>query len=782
MGSFVENWSDTVTADEQVHEHLQIDEDWLVNAGYGPYSYSQHNAAGSVSDWTDTKQDVSSLTGGSTLLRFSNGTTATSNSLQGNVTKQGTHTGSSSWFNTLYSTSGSMGPISTSFGPDTTAISATPNPWFGAPRDYFSGGVFFAGEPSVRHAEAFGKQLGSSYRTKTYPTLYGWQVPLFSTYYAHPVDVVPHDLPARPVFNGHAAETGGPSWAAERDGAERLRNVEQIRGLARADAAEVLLTKPIGETPVNPWTTYGSLAVASLRISAAVPAISELSTNVVVSAPASEMQGFAETLRRYYQSEETAKQLDERDRNLTMPPRTVADATTQLSGWLAQVAMSNGKLELNDDTLRLADSGKEDDGGREETELLEVAYQQDVLRGSAGNDSLIVMEDRGGLGVVFVARNAPVLNSQTEGSELERANGQKTGYTLGVEYDHVRERSRTNPGFYVINARSDQALAIFVIVQSAKELNDEISRVQSQLWRAGDFRRRGPWLARFSEAPNNWKRTPEEKQLQAKIQELQIALEDLRLEFDKKGYDRFEIVGVPTGSNDELNRYEVRGKGFQNALRAFENSLTKVGPGGLIPGANLGEVYLELTGIRGAYQLAKGGVQLARASVRAIIAARAARGVTPTVDLFAILKGKDVAALSNREVGDLGEEIAKTFLGPQGYTEIFAIKNASNQGIDLMAKTPAGGWIAFEVKTSRVLGKMGGLSARQKDMDFFLKDVLGQASKGTGRYVHIDAAMKSKATEVLNFMREHPDDISGFLIQINTTEEIIRMSPWLRAR
>ena len=189
-------------------------------------------------------------------------------------------------------------------------------------------------------------------------------------------------------MNGQASESGGPLLDSERDGAERVRNVEQIRGLAQADVEESLLTKPISEAPVNPWTTYRQLAVAGSRASLANPAVSELAINVNVSVPASEMQGLAETLRRYYQSEETAQQLDERDRSLQMPPRTVADANPQLNGWMAQVAMSNAKLELNDDTLRKADSGKFDDGGEVEAKKIAAAFISDSAPEAPENNAV----------------------------------------------------------------------------------------------------------------------------------------------------------------------------------------------------------------------------------------------------------------------------------------------------------------------------------------------------------------------------------------------------------
>ncbi len=327
----------------------------------------------------------------------------------GTLTKNGTHTESTSWLNEIGPDSGSTGPTSSSIGPDVSSASAIPDGWYGRPRNYYSGGNFFPEDPSNRHLGDFGKMLGAQYRTKTYDTVMVWSLPSMETYDSY-LGVVAQDLPARPVINGHAAETGGPLWAAERDGAERLRNVEHLRGLAEADVTEALLTKPINEPPTNPWSTSSSLPVWPARLAAANPAYSALNTNVDVIVPPSEMQGFYETLRRHYQSEETAQKLDERDRSLQMPPRTVADANPQLNGWMAQVALTNAKLEINDDTMRRADSGKFDDGGREETKELALAYQTDELIGSAGEDQIVLEAPNGTVKQAFNVRSVQVSN------------------------------------------------------------------------------------------------------------------------------------------------------------------------------------------------------------------------------------------------------------------------------------------------------------------------------------------------------------------------------------
>lgn len=820
-GSYQDSWTHTATTNETINERLRIDTDLLQSGFYPPYGiFTQHEWSDHETVWVSTRDIVWNASGGNQTVQPASGAPTFSGGSSGTRTENGTFDGWNLWHKYFTNSSGGSGMLSGGWtniysnGPIVTDAPMGANPWFDPPRNYFSGGSVPAGFFATRYAGSFGVQWGAYVKTPTHAMMLSSAMPSMETYYAHPT-IVNVTSPTRPTLNGHAAETGGSLWSSERDGAERVRNVEHIRGLKEADLNDELLRQPIGEASQNPWSTFGLLPVAVPRRTAFTPPITELPINVTHVVPASEVQGMAETLRRHYQSEATAETLDTRDRSLQMPPRTVGDANPQLTGWLAQVAQSNGKLTLdplplpatapppgsspdtpgvapdtpapgtttnaanvNPDLLRRADSGKFDHGGAEQTKALADAYKNDPV--PEANDD-VASDNSAAPDGFLVARKASVLNAPTRGSELDRANANLTsGYTLGVKFDRRREFGRTNPGFYAEGARADQLFDVFAIVQSAKELKEEIRHVQRQLWNASDFRRHGPWLSRFSDAPANWKRTTEEKRLQAKIQELQVSLEDLHLEFQKKGYDRFEFVGVPTGGNEEGNRSEVRGKGLNKAIEAYEKSLTKVGAGGIKPAANLGEVYLELTGIRGLFQLAKGGVQLTRAGVRAAIAARVARGGAPSIDLFAILRGRDVAALSKREVGDLGEEIAKTFLGPQGYTEFVVIKNASNQGIDLLAKNTAGNWVAFEVKTSRVAEKMWGLSSRQKNMEPFLRDILGQAANGTGRYAHLDAASRAKALEIWDVLRNDPDSITGFLIQVNTTDEIIRMSPWLR--
>ena len=107
---------------------------------------------------------------------------------------------------------------------------------------------------------------------------------------------------------------------------------------------------------------------------------------------------------------------------------------------------------------------------------------------------------------------------------------------------------------------------------------------------------------------------------------------------------------------------------------------------------------------------------------------------TASRDVFKVLDGKNLSTLSNQQVGKLGESLAKLLVEKAGYTDAFAIQNASNQGIDLVARTTAGRLVFIEVKASKV-GNVVRLSARQSQgADWFVRDVLGQAAEGEGRY------------------------------------------------
>jgi hypothetical protein len=84
--------------------------------------------------------------------------------------------------------------------------------------------------------------------------------------------------------------------------------------------------------------------------------------------------------------------------------------------------------------------------------------------------------------------------------------------------------------------------------------------------------------------------------------------------------------------------------------------------------------------------------------------------------------------LGSKAIGDIGEEIATNMPREHKIVISVAIKNASNNGIDIIAKFPDGRFLVFEVKTT-VDGIIKELSARQSDMGWFIQDVARQAAR-----------------------------------------------------
>ncbi len=145
--------------------------------------------------------------------------------------------------------------------------------------------------------------------------------------------------------------------------------------------------------------------------------------------------------------------------------------------------------------------------------------------------------------------------------------------------------------------------------------------------------------------------------------------------------------------------------------------------------------------------------------------------------LFDGVRGKNLASLTNKEIGDLGEQVAQKFLKENGYTDIIAIQNNSGNGIDIVAKGRDGRLSFFEVKTSSV-GIVGDLSTRQADMGKFVKQVLEDAANRTGRYRKISSQTQQWAEGALDAFRRDPLSISGEAIGVDLLNETLRVSPW----
>ncbi|KAF1026829.1 MAG: hypothetical protein GAK29_01024 [Acinetobacter bereziniae] len=137
---------------------------------------------------------------------------------------------------------------------------------------------------------------------------------------------------------------------------------------------------------------------------------------------------------------------------------------------------------------------------------------------------------------------------------------------------------------------------------------------------------------------------------------------------------------------------------------------------------------------------------------------------------------------SRQKIGDTGEIIAVQMVKGSGYTDVISIQNRAGNGIDIIAKSPQGNYTYMEVKTSAV-GNIGPLTkGRQDDMNFFLKDVLANASNGTGRYTNLDLKIRDQAkTMYAEFLKTNSvKSTTGTAIGIDLKNGVIRVSPWDR--
>ena len=145
-------------------------------------------------------------------------------------------------------------------------------------------------------------------------------------------------------------------------------------------------------------------------------------------------------------------------------------------------------------------------------------------------------------------------------------------------------------------------------------------------------------------------------------------------------------------------------------------------------------------------------------------------------ELFSIIRGRDLTKLDPKETGKLGETIAKRMLQDKEFTDIFSIQNASNNGIDIVARSTDGKIHFFEVKAS-AKGRVRGLTERQKDMEKFVDEILQKAAKGTHPYQNIDAKLKAAAMKIYQELDDSTDYL-GSVIKVDLLKEILIVVPW----
>lgn len=134
-------------------------------------------------------------------------------------------------------------------------------------------------------------------------------------------------------------------------------------------------------------------------------------------------------------------------------------------------------------------------------------------------------------------------------------------------------------------------------------------------------------------------------------------------------------------------------------------------------------------------------------------------------------KGVNLATLSSRQLGDIGEAIQTFDLVKKGYTDIVSVKNASGHGIDLVARNPEKELEFFEIKTSGV----GKAAAQRGDPEDFIASRLQRAIDGAGHWdpKNTMPGMKQLARD-LN--REISDANTGAIGDINAKWVQINLS------
>lgn len=131
------------------------------------------------------------------------------------------------------------------------------------------------------------------------------------------------------------------------------------------------------------------------------------------------------------------------------------------------------------------------------------------------------------------------------------------------------------------------------------------------------------------------------------------------------------------------------------------------------------------------------------------------------------------------DVGAFGEHIAADMLVQNGWSDFTYIKNGSDNGIDIIARSADGHLGFFEVKTSST-GTIPDLSSRQANMNVFVEDVLSKAANGNSPYSNIDPATQSAARNVYNEYVADPYNISGNVIGVDLKSGTIKVSRWYR--
>ena len=120
-------------------------------------------------------------------------------------------------------------------------------------------------------------------------------------------------------------------------------------------------------------------------------------------------------------------------------------------------------------------------------------------------------------------------------------------------------------------------------------------------------------------------------------------------------------------------------------------------------------------------------------------------------------------SLVGNDIGAVGEVIVRHILTRRGFRHVMPIENLSNNGIDLIAMTPRGNIMVFEIKSG--VRRAGGPSADQRNAIEFVRGRLERIATGNdGRPA--TTATREMAQRYLNQI-QHDDHFTGVFVQVH---------------
>jgi Holliday junction resolvase-like predicted endonuclease len=138
--------------------------------------------------------------------------------------------------------------------------------------------------------------------------------------------------------------------------------------------------------------------------------------------------------------------------------------------------------------------------------------------------------------------------------------------------------------------------------------------------------------------------------------------------------------------------------------------------------------------------------------------------------------GRNIAELTRAETGQIGEAVAANMLRQNGFTEVYALTNASGHGIDLVGRNAAGQWIAVEVKASRT-GSVGELSVDQGTAVSFISTRLERATAQSWGLQGGPAA-EAFARQARAAWEANPSSFQRIAVGVDLRTQTLRINQW----